>query len=598
MRQREIRLLLYLFLMGLVSYGAAQDVEITSQDIINHVKFLASDDLEGRRAGTKGARKAARYITRRFRSLGLKPMGKSSYSFKKPFEFISGVRLGRKNHLEIRSVDKTFTLDLGKDFRPVGFSASGKTKGELVFVGYGIDSDEMNYHDYDGVDVSGKVVMILRYSPDGTNPHGEFGKYSPLRYKAMTAREHGAVAVVIVIGPEDDDDEDYLMRLKYDKSFADSGIPVVVMTQRWAKQLFHLADRDLVNVQKKMNADKSPNSLRFPVSISLEVSVDKVPGKAVNVVGMVEGTDPEFSDEYVVIGAHYDHLGMGGEGSMIPDTVAVHNGADDNASGTAGVLELAEWFSFNPQKRSLIFVAFSGEEMGLLGSSSFVSDPPILLQKIGAMINMDMIGRMKDSTIVIGGAGTSSIWRELMETKAGEFDLTPKFDDAGYGASDHQSFYLKDIPVLFFFSGTHDDYHRPSDDWDKINEEGEERILKLTREIIVDLATRPVRPDFVKVEQDQPTRGGLAVYLGTIPDFAGTDVEGMKLSGVRKGGPADKGGLKGGDIIIRFGEKKVKSIYDFMYALQEAKAGDPVLITVKRGEEEVVLEVIPARRRD
>ena len=598
MYRNRLRWFHFLILMILIGYSSGQNVEIVSQDILNHIKVLASDRFEGRRAGTRGARKASRYITRHFRDYGLKPMGRNGHSFRKSFEFISGLKLGRRNSLEMISGEKTFLLELSKDFLPVGFSASGSARGELVFVGYGIESDELNYHDYGEIDVSGKIVMILRYSPDGTNPHGEFGNYTALRYKAMTAREQGAIAVVFVIGPEDDNDEDYLMRLKYDRSFADAGIPVLAVTQRWAKRLFQMADVDLMETQKEMNRDKISNSFLFPVSLSLEASVEKVPGITDNIVGIVEGTDPEFSDEYIVVGAHYDHLGMGGFGSMMPDTIAVHNGADDNASGTAGVLELAEWFGAHPQKRSLIFATFGGEEIGLLGSSSFVSDPPILLQKIGAMVNMDMIGRMQDSTVVIGGIGTSSIWKEMIELEVGELGLKPKFDDEGYGASDHQSFYLKDIPVLFFFTGTHENYHRPSDDWDKINNEGEERILKLVRNIIIDLAARPLRPDFVKLEGVQSTRGGFAVVLGTIPDYAATDVEGMKLSGVRKGGPADKGGLKGGDIIIKFGEKEVKSIYDFMYALQEAKAGIPVTITVDRNGEVVALEVIPDRRRD
>lgn len=598
MRQHKLTILFSVLIVGLAGSRAQHVVDIMSADIVDHVIFLASDDLEGRRAGTRGGRKAAQYIVREFRSYGLKPVGESGHSFKSPFEFVSGVELGRRNRLKLKSEQEMYRLRLGKDFRPLGFSSTGKAEGGLAFVGYGIESDELDYNDYGGMDTEGKVVMILRYSPDGTNPHGEFGKYAPLRYKAMTAREHGATGVIMVIGPEDDDDEEYLMGLNYDRSFADSGIPVVAITQRWAQRLFDVVGEDLEEIQKTINEEKLPNFFTIPVSVSLETSLKKVSAKTVNVVGMVEGSDAEFSDEFVVIGAHYDHLGLGGDGSMVPDTVAVHNGADDNASGTAGLLELAHWFSENPQKRSLVFAAFGGEELGLLGSSSFTKDPPVLLHRVGSMINMDMIGRMEDSTVVVGGAGTSSIWKELVQAKATEFDLTPKFDDAGYGASDHQSFYLKDIPVLFFFSGTHEDYHRPSDDAEKINAQGEERIVRLVRDIVVDLATRPVRPDFVKVQQDQPTRGGFAVYLGTIPDYAATDVEGMKLSGVREGGPADKGGMKAGDIIVRFGNKTVKSIYDFMYALQEAKAGEPVTIVVNRNGDEVALEVVPARRRD
>ncbi|MEE9167025.1 MAG: M28 family peptidase [Candidatus Neomarinimicrobiota bacterium] len=598
MRTDKRRFFLFVFIIGVIAASEKDTHEISSEEILDHIKYLASDDLEGRRAGTRGARKAARYITRQFRSYGLTPMGRSRYTFMEPFDFISGVRLGRKNRLLFQSGDETMNLNVANDFRPLGFSGKGHTAGQLAFVGYGIDSEELDYHDYASVDVKGKIVLILRYSPDGTNPHGEFGKYSPLRYKAMTAREQGAVAVIFAIGPEDDDEENYLMGLKYDRSSGDSGIPIVAITQRLAKHIFTLSGRNLGEIQKRINDDRSPDSFDLSFSVEVETWVEKVHNETVNIVGLVEGTDTDFSDEFLVVGAHYDHLGMGGDGSMVPDTVAVHNGADDNASGTAGLLELAEWFSVHPQKRSIIFVAFGGEELGLLGSAFFVSDPPVLLQRIGAMINMDMIGRMDDSTVVVGGAGTSTVWKELAGEKIGDLGLSPAFDEPGYGSSDHQSFYLKDIPVLFFFSGTHDDYHRPSDDWDKINAEEEEKIVRAIREIIIDLATRKLRPDFVKVEQGQPTRGGFPVYIGTIPDYTATDVKGMKLSGVRKGGPADQGGLKAGDIIVRFGEKNVRNIYDFMYALQEAIAGDSVTIVVSREGNEINLQVVPARRRD
>lgn len=589
---------LFVMVLVLVSGNERDGEEISSEEILDHIKFLASDDLEGRRAGTRGGRKAARYITREFRSYGIEPMGKTAYTFGQPFEFVSGVRLGRKNRLLIKSGEETFNLDLGKDFRPLGFSASGNAEGQLVFVGYGIDSDELEYHDYEGIHAEGKIVMILRYSPDGTNPHGEFGEYSPLRYKAMTAREHGASAVLFVLGPEDDDEEDYLMGLTYDRSSGDAGIPVLTITQRWAKDILLRDGIRLREVQTGINESRLSNSFELPVAVFLEASLEKVASKTANVIGVVEGTDPNFSDEYIVVGAHYDHLGWGGEGSLAPDTVAIHNGADDNASGTAGLLELGEWFSQNPQKRSIIFAAFGAEELGLLGSADFVAHPPVLLQKVHAMVNMDMIGRMEDSTVVVGGAGTSSIWKDLVGQLAPRFHIDPKFDEPGYGSSDHQTFYLKNIPVLFFFTGQHEDYSRPSDDWQKINVEGEERIVRLVREVIADLANRTSRPDLVKVEEAQPVRGRFPVYLGTIPDYVATEVEGMKLSGVREGGPADQGGLKGGDIIIRFGDKSVKNIYDFMYALQEAKAGEPVVITVRRNGEEVDLEVVPARRRD
>ena len=580
------------------AWGTIGETEITAEEILKHVKYLASNKLEGRRAGTRGDKKTARYITREFRSYGLRPMGDSPRSFRHSFEFISGVKLGRRNRLEVESVDGTYNLKLHKDYRPVGFSASESAEGRLVFAGYGIDSDKPDYHDYDGIDINGKVVVILRHSPDGTNPHGDFSRFAALRYKAMTARENGASAIIFVTGPEYDPDEDYLMKLRYDQSFADSGIPVVMITQRRAGELISLAGHDLAEVQKRINKDQTPFSFDIPASVQMAASVEKVAAQSVNLVGVVAGIDPDLANEYVVVGAHYDHLGWGGEGSLAPDTVAVHNGADDNASGTAGLLELAQWFSEHPQKRSIIFIAFGAEELGLLGSAALVDDPPFVLENVVAMINMDMIGRLKDTTLVVGGAGTSSVWKEMVAQKTGQFNLSPKFDDAGYGSSDHQSFYLKDIPVLFLFTGTHENYHRPSDDWEFINVAGEERIVRLAAELIGELASEPTRPDFVKVKQEQPTRGGFAVSLGTIPDYAGTDVDGMLLSGVREGSPADKGGLQADDIIIMLGGKEVQSIYDYMYALQELKPDKAVPVVVRRDGEEVELEVTPVRRRE
>ncbi|MCH8012714.1 MAG: M28 family peptidase [Candidatus Marinimicrobia bacterium] len=597
MKQRYHRILIFLIVSTCWGFSPKRQVEVTSDEIVKHIKVLASDRMEGRGAGTRGAEKAARYIKRQFRSFGLEPMGKHR-SYYTSFEFTAEVALGKTNDMEWSSIDQTVELKLDTGFRPLGFSASGHASGELIFVGYGIDSEEPAYNDYAGLDISGKVVMVLRYSPDGTNPHGDLGKYAPLRYKAMTAREQGASAVIFVTGPEDDPEENYLMKLRYDQSFSDSGIPVVIITQRKAKELVFLAGENLLDVQKGINENLFPHSFEIPAEVTLHVSVEKIKAETVNIVGLVRGADEELKNEFVIIGAHYDHLGMGGRGSLIPDTVAVHNGADDNASGTAGLLELAQWFGHNPPKRSLIFAAFCAEERGLLGSANFISNPPVPLEKIVAMMNMDMIGRMEDSTLVMGGAGTSSVWKEMIESVSDKYHITPKFDDAGYGASDHQSFYLKDIPVLFFFSGTHDDYHRPSDDWEKINAPGEERIVKLIRNLVTQIADADKPPDFVKVEIAETASRGFAVYLGTIPDYTATDVVGMKLSGVRAGGPAEKGGMKGGDIIIKFGETTVENIYDFMYALQAAKADQPIEIVILREEIAITLEVSPGRRRD
>jgi membrane-associated protease RseP (regulator of RpoE activity) len=595
-----MKILLLSTVILLTSCGPSEYVEITTDEILNHIKTLSDDRYEGRRAGEIGDRKAARYIIRHFRAAGLDPMGDRPGSFRQQFDFISGVKVGRRNSLTFIYEDGSRSrLHSGKEFVPFGFSSSEEASGEIVFAGYGISADTLGYDDYAEIDVAGKIVLLLRYSPDGTNPHGDFSRYTSLRYKAMKAREKGAVAVMIASGPADEEDENYLVKSGFGHRGASVGIPVVYLTMKSAIGIIEHAGKDLKEVQEQMNEQRESVTFTIPIFAEIETDVEKVPATSTNIVGGVEGTDPELKDEYIVVGAHYDHLGWGGDGAMIKDTVAIHNGADDNASGIAGLIELAEWFAANPQPRSLIFVAFGAEELGLLGSATFADKPPVPRDQITAMVNMDMIGRMEDNEFIAGGAGTSSIWKDLVSEKASDFGLKPKFDNSGFGSSDHQSFYVKDIPVLFFFTGTHTDYHRPSDDWIWINAEGEVLIAKVIRDVLVDLGRRDERPDFVEVQQEQPGgRRGFAVSLGTIPDYAATDIEGMRISGARKGSPAHKAGMKGGDILVKLGDNEIKSIYDYMYALQEAKAGEPTEAVVLRGGQHITLEVIPARRRE
>jgi len=600
MKQLNLKITLLAAIVLLTACGPREDVDITADEVLGHIRVLADDRYEGRRAGEMGGRNAARYISRHFRAAGLEPMGDRRGSYRQYFDFISGVKVGRHNNLAFIYEDGSKErLHIGKDFVPLGFSASEEVSGEIVFAGYGITADSLDYYDYADVDISGKIVLLLRYSPDGTNPHGDFSRYSSLRYKAMKARDRGAAAVIIASGPVDEEDKNYLVKSGFGHGGASVGIPVAYLTLKFAEELVKLAGKDLKEIQEKLNERKESASFSIPAAAELETDIEKVPAKSTNVVGWVEGTDEKLKEEYIVVGAHYDHLGWGGEGSMVKDSVAIHNGADDNASGTAGVIELAEWFAVNPQPRSLIFVAFGAEEIGLLGSAAFAEKPPVPREQIAAMVNMDMIGRLKGNQIVAGGAGTSSIWKDMVAEKASLFGLEPKFDDSGYGSSDHQSFYVKDIPVLFIFTGTHTDYHRPSDDWYWINAEGEVIVLQLVRDVLSDLSSRDERPDFVEVQQEQPSgRRGFAVSLGTIPDYAGTDVEGMRITGTRKGSPADKGGMKKGDILVKLGENEIKNIYDYMYALQEAKAGEPIEAVVLRAGQRVTLEVIPAKRRE
>jgi hypothetical protein len=322
--------------------------------------------------------------------------------------------------------------------------------------------------------------------------------------------------------------------------------------------------------------------------------------EAHNVLATLPGTGI-LKNQWVIVGAHYDHIGMGGpgSGSIVPDTVAVHNGADDNASGTAVLLELARYLAANPpgvaSRRSIMFQAYSGEERGALGSSHVVEHSPVPLDSVVAMINLDMVGNLKENKLVIGGAGTSSIWKELLASLNGD-SLHLISSDEGLGGSDHTSYYVKNIPVLFFFTGEHSRYHRPTDDVEFLNLTGMAQVGQLAANTIADIAARPMPPDFVRVTSGRPTsRGEISVGLGVVPNFT-WEGEGMAISGTRGGGPADKAGFQAGDVIIRIADTDVKSIYDYMYALQELKAGVSIAVLLQRGSAEVELQVVPELR--
>lgn len=566
--------------------------------LLAHVRYLSADSLYGRRAGSRYERAAADYIRQEFIRYGLLP-GVPDYF--QTFPFVAGVSMGPGNALGwVDGAGQPGALTPNVDFRPLGFSASQEAAGQLVFAGYGISMGDPEYDDYAGLDVAGKVVLLLRYSPDGTNPHTIFGPYLALRHKALDARERGAVAVLVVTGAEDDP-EDVLLGLRYDHS-GDAGLPVVNITRRSADLLLAPEHLTIASVQREINTTRQPLSHVVPrVEVTLRTDLAPVEAESRNVVGVFPGAG-DLASEWVVAGAHYDHLGWGGpgSGSLAPDTRAIHNGADDNASGVATMLEVARYLAASPpageQRRSVVFQAFGGEELGLLGSAYIIRNPPIPLDSVVAMVNLDMVGRLREKKLVLGGAGSSPLWKELLLTLNSD-GLELVYDDAGFGASDHQSYYLADKPVLFFFTGQHEQYHRPSDDVERLNVNGMALIGRLVARVLAELATRPDPPLFAKVPNSMPSRGGLAVSVGTIPDYTYTG-KGMRLSGARDGSPADRGGLKGGDVLVRFGETDVQSIYDYMYALQEAKAGAPVTVVVRRDGEELTLEVVPERRRE
>jgi len=413
----------------------------------------------------------------------------------------------------------------------------------------------------------------------------------------LTANDKGAVGVLLV-SPSDIEKTDVIMHMQYDKSPSDAGLPVFSITRALADKLLASMNYTIASLEAEIKTNLKPVSIYLEPSVTATADVVKTRVTAQNVVGFLEGTDKVLKNEYVIIGAHFDHLGMGGEGSgsRTPDTVAVHNGADDNASGTAGVIELAQKLSANRSKlkRSFIFVAFTGEEMGLLGSKEFVRKPPVDLKKVNAMINMDMIGRLnpESNTISIGGTGTSAEADSILKIlEAGRPYKVARSTD-GFGPSDHASFYSENIPVFYFSTGAHDEYHTPADDADIINYTGEVAVLDMVYDLSTVLANSN-RLSFRESGSKQPARYGrnMKVTLGIVPDMVSNDNNGLRVDGVRKGGPADRAGIVKGDRVISIEGQPVTNIYDYMARLGKLKPGQVASVEIIRNEKKQILIV-------
>ena len=567
----------------------------------NDVKSLASPDMEGRGAGTKGLTKAEHLIETRYKQLHLDPAGVKGYA--QPFTVITGARLKSDNGCVVHSGASKTELKTSQDFVPFSFSASGEVDSPLVFAGYGATADEFHYDDYAGVDVKDKIVVVLRYEPAGfAQKSGNNGltQHSQLITKAINARNHGAKAIVILNGKLGDGEEDLLTRFGSVSGPENVGLVMVQVKNAVADEWFKAAGKNLKDVQDEINNTTKPNSVALPDSLHLALKIDIETTRAT--VNNVLAWLPGKSDEYVIIGAHYDHLGRGNFDSLAPSQIGqIHPGADDNASGTAGVLELARLLA--PErgqlKRSILFMNFSGEELGLLGSAEWVKDPTRPLAKGVAMINMDMIGRIKDEKVYIGGVGTGSTFKPILEQAQKEEPFKIEYSAGGYASSDHTSFVSKKIPVLFFFSGLHPDYHKPSDTADKINAPSAAHLLDLVESTVVQIANADQPPAFQVVAEDKPSGGGgsgYGPYFGSIPDFGQTE-NGVKFSDVKPNSPAAKAGLRAGDVLVQFGDKPIKNLYDFTDALRRSKVGDVVEVKVLRDGQPMAVNVKLEQRK-
>ncbi len=556
----------------------------------NDVEYLASPPLKGRRAGTLEADQAASFVAQALRKAGILPAG-SAGTYLQSFDFIDGVDLGPNNKLVTAAGTELGTTGIiEKDYRPLAFSTSGKAEGEVVFAGYGISAKDLNHDDYEGLDVKGKVVLVLRYGPDGDDPKSPYSPFTALRYKATTARQNGAAAVLFVTGPRTKDVSDDLVALRTDSSFTDAGLIAFSLKRPVAELLFKKSAKTLEEAQKTLDETRKPASFVL-AGTRVEIVSDVTPRrvKTSNVIGVLQGSDPALNTEFIVVGAHYDHLGMGGSGSLEPNPEGkIHPGADDNASGVSTLLELARLLvSMRQQlKRSVLFVSFGAEELGTLGSLHFTKNSTVPFEKITAMINLDMVGRLRNDNVDVQGTGTSSKWAEILERANAGSRLNLRQQPGGFGPSDHSPFYTANKPVLFFFTGAHGEYHRPSDTAEKILYDGQARILSLLVPIVLEVSRLQDGLPFVRVAGETrpsaPGRGRGA-WVGTIPDFS-EEKAGFRISAVTPGSPAEKAGILGGDLMTKFGGKDIRNIYDYTYALQEHKPGDKVAVEVKRKE--------------
>lgn len=530
----------------------------TEKKLLNHIKFLANDEQEGRFTGSKGELISATYIAKAFKKAGVQPGNGTSYL--QDFEFTESVDPTENTWLKVNGELWTG----GADFYPIDGSASGVINADIYFAGFGIKAPELGYNDYEGKgDRKNKIFVIELGAPDGNHPHSKYVDYLKLDKKINIAIEEGAAAIVFINKGEADNDPSTVLNPRvtsYD-------IPVV-----FVKRDFNYPEIDDLTIQVEITRKKSIGH---------------------NVIGFIDNK----AATTVVIGAHYDHLGFGDSHSLYRGEPAVHNGADDNASGTSLMIELAALLKKSKWKNNnYLFVGFSGEELGLYGSSYFTKSELMTRYNVNYMLNMDMVGRLDpaDQVLIVNGVGTSPSWKEtLKKVKFATGDTTVyriKTTESGIGPSDQTSFYFKEIPAIHFFSGTHNDYHKPSDDWEKINTNG----MKLIGDYMLNIVQELNDDGKLVFTKTKDSEGGkvsaFKVTLGVVPDYA-YEGEGLKVDGVTDGKPASIAGILAGDIILQMGDINIKDIYAYMGALGKFKKGEVVKIKLKRGAEEKIVEV-------
>ncbi len=562
-----------------------------ADDFRSQVRYLASDELSGRGIDTPGIKFARDYIARQFSEYGLLPGG-DNRTYLQAFGVTAGIAVKQPTSLVVNNRE---ILTLDSDWTPLEISGSGNVSGELVFVGYGITAKDYGYDDYAGVDVKGKIVLALRYEPPPKNDKSPFQKwprysnYATLRAKMNNARDHGATGLILVDLQPAKPPARELIPLRGISYRSGNRVMAAQVKRARAEQWFSAEGSSLSALKEKIDRDEKPNSVPLPgVQVALTINLEPIRGQAENVIGILPGSDPALRSENVVVGAHYDHLGLGYYGTRDSSTEGqIHHGADDNASGTVVLLRVARQLaeSNSRPRRTLIFIAFSGEEAGLLGSRYYVEHPAFPLSATRAMLNLDMVGRLRDNRLTVFGTHTAPTLSGIVNEAAQGTGLKITESDR-VGRSDHMSFYNKRIPALHFFTGPHLDYHRPSDTWDKLNLEGMAQISNLVASVAQKVAGTDAPINFVSlpsrppVETGEPSRG-YGAYFGSIPDF-GETVDGVRLAGVTEGSPAALAGLREGDVIISFAGSKIHDLDDLVKLLRAKKPGEEVEVVVLR----------------
>ena len=589
-----------------------------------HVEFLASDTLEGRDAGSAGERLAAEYLTEQLLRLGARPVPGSD-DLRMPFEFTAGSRDGGSSLTVGADTAEERLFADSTQIRALSFSDDADISGPVVFAGYGLvvpESQEIGYDSYATLDVTDKIVVVLRYFPEDADQETRavLARYSSLRYKAMAARQRGALALLVVTGPRSPNAGE-LVPMTFDTAIAGSGIPAASISGVVADALFssvaagapgaaQSADENggqavLRDAQEALDAG-NPHVAGFDipgVTLSLKTAVVRERQTASNVLAYLPATTDVSAVEkpWIVIGAHYDHLGRGGKGNSLAsqdEVNEIHHEADDNASGTAAVLTIAASLAERTRGRHVLFALWSAEEIGLVGSNAFTAAPPVPIDQIAAYLNFDMVGRMRDNKLIVQATGTSPSWGRLLErvNVAAGFNLIVQADP--YQPTDVATFNQASVPSLAFFTGAHEDYHKPSDIADRINFEGLDRVAAMATAVVQSIADASDAPLFTKVDQPESrgTVAGLRVTTGTIPDYA-TEAEGLLLGGVIGGGPAEQAGLMAGDLIVEIAGQTIANIYDYTFALELLRVDEPVRVVYLRDGERRDTMLTPAARR-